>query len=385
MIMALEIKRNSLTEEFSADMIGREMKTERSEQMNMTLEDTIKAIRPLDAKAMEACKDRWSKLAKPIYGLGKLEDAFIQMAGIIRSEKVVIEKKALIVMCADNGVVEEGVSQTDSSVTAVVANNFASGKTSVCMMAKCAGVDVYPIDIGVNVDTDIALHKVRRGTGNIAKGPAMSREEAIQAIEVGIEAAKRCKELGYQLLSVGEMGIGNTTTSSAVAAVLLEESAEAVTGRGAGLSYEGLQRKQEVIRRAIEINCPDRNDPLDVLSKVGGLDIAGMTGVFLGCAALGIPIVIDGFIAAVSALLAGRFCSLIRSYALPSHMSKEPGMCKVMQQLQMEPFLDCNMKLGEGTGAVAVMPIFDMAGAVYRNMSTFDEIKITAYEPFGCH
>lgn len=351
----------------------------------MTLEHTIKAIRPLDANAMEACKARWGNLAKPIYGLGKLEDAFIQMAGIMRTSEVRIEKKALIVMCADNGVVEEGVSQTDSSVTAVVANNFAKGKTSVCIMANCAGVDVFPIDIGVNVDTDIALQKVRYGTDNIAKGPAMTREEAMQAIEVGIQAACRCKELGYQILAAGEMGIGNTTTSSAVAAVLLEESVETMTGRGAGLSYEGLQRKQDVIRRAISLNCPDRKDPLDVLAKVGGLDIAGMAGVFLGGAALGMPIVVDGFIAAVSALLSSRFSPLVRSYALPSHISKEPGMCKVMERLQMEPFLDCNMKLGEGTGAVAVMPMLDMAGAVYHTMSTFDEIAITAYEPFGCH
>lgn len=351
----------------------------------MTLEHTIKAIRPLDAKAMEACKARWSKLAKPIYGLGKLEDIWIQIAGIIRTADVQIEKKALIVMCADNGVVEEGISQTDSSVTAVVANNFAAGKTSVCIMAACAGVDVFPIDIGVNVDTEIPLHKVRYGTDNIAKGPAMTREEAKQAIEVGIQAAYQCKAKGYQILSVGEMGIGNTTTSSAVASVLLDEPVEIVTGRGAGLSSEGLRRKQEVIRRAIERNNPDPKDPLDVLAKVGGLDIAGMAGVFLGGAALGMPVVIDGFIAAVSALLASKFSALIRSYALPSHLSKEPGMCKVMDRLQMEPFLDCNMKLGEGTGAVAVMPMFDMAGAVYQKMSTFDEIEITAYEPFGCH
>lgn len=351
----------------------------------MNLEETIKAIRPLDAEAMEACKNRWNQLAKPIHGLGRMEEVSMQIAGIQRTHKLVISKRALIIMCADNGVVEEGISQTDSSVTAVVANNFAIGATSACIMARQAGVDVYPVDIGVAVDTNIYTEKIRYGTGNIVKGPALTREEACKAIEVGIGMAGKCKEKGYHILVTGEMGIGNTTTSSAVAAVLLAEEVEVMTGRGAGLSFAGLQKKQEVIKKAIAVNRPDKKDPVDVIAKVGGLDIAGLVGVFLGGAALGMPIIIDGFISAVAAYAASRLNPLIRSYAIPSHMSKEQGMIKLMERMAMEPYLHCDFCLGEGTGAVAFLPMLDMTNTVYDEMRTFEEIEIVPYEPFGCH
>lgn len=352
----------------------------------MNIEETVKQIRPLMAGPMEECKDRWNSLAKPIHGLGRLEEVFMQIAGIQGSADVKVEKKALIVMCADNGVVEEGVSQTESSVTKVVADNFSKGHTTACIMAKRAGVDVFPADIGVNEKTEIYDElKVRCGTGNIAKGPAMTREEARMAVEAGIKMAYMCKEKGYEILLTGEMGIGNTTTSSAVAAVLLDESVEHMTGRGAGLSFEGFKKKQAAVKSAIECNGPDRKDPLDVLAKVGGLDIAGLAGVFLGGAACGMPVVIDGFISAVAALLASKFSSLVRSYAIPSHMSKEPAMESVMARLAMEPYLNCNMGLGEGTGAVALMPLLDMAYDVYTMMDTFEQIEIEPYQPFGCH
>ena len=352
----------------------------------MKIEEAVKQIRPLMAAPMEECKDRWNSLAKPIHGLGRLEEVFMQIAGIQGSADVKVGKKALIVMCADNGVVEEGVSQTESSVTKVVADNFAKGHTTACIMAKRAGVDVFPADIGVNEKTEIYDElKVRCGTGNIAKSPAMTREEARKAVEAGIKMACMCKEKGYEILLTGEMGIGNTTTSSAVAAVLLDVSVEQVTGRGAGLSFEGLKKKQAAVKNAIENNRPDRKDPLDVLAKVGGLDIAGLAGVFLGGAACGLPVVIDGFISAVAALLASKFSSLVRSYAIPSHMSKEPAMERVMSRLAMEPYLNCNMGLGEGTGAVALMPLLDMTYDVYTMMDTFEQIEIEPYQPFGCH
>ncbi len=351
----------------------------------MRLEETIKMIKPLDAEAMVVCKNRWNSIAKPIGSLGKFEDTFMQIAGITRTAEVKVNQKALIVMCADNGVVEEGVTQTDSSVTAIVANNFLKGDTSVCIMAKRAGVDVFPIDIGINRETMIETHKVSFGTNNMTKGPAMTRAQAQRAIEVGIELAYRCKEQGYQILATGEMGIGNTTTSSAIAAVLLSEPIEKMTGRGAGLTFEGLKKKQDAIARAIAYNQPDKNDPLDVLSKVGGLDIAGLVGIYLGGAACGIPIVIDGFISAVAALVASKFSSLIRSYAIPSHMSKEVAMQCVMEHLYMFPCLDCNMSLGEGSGAIALMPLLDMVQDIYEQMSTFQEIEIEPYEPMGCH
>lgn len=352
----------------------------------MNIEETVRQIRPLMAAPMEACKAKWNSLAKPIHGLGRLEEVFMQIAGIQGTEEIKIDKKALIVMCADNGVVEEGVSQTDSSVTKVVADNFAKGHTTACIMARRAGVDVFPVDIGVNEKTEIYDGlKVRCGTGNMTKTLAMTRQEAEQAVEAGIKMAYMCKEKGYQILLTGEMGIGNTTTSSAVAAVLLGESAEAVTGRGAGLSFEGLKKKQDAILRALKLHAPDKKDPIDILSKVGGLDIAGMAGVFLGGAACGVPVVIDGFISAVAALLASKFTPLVRSYAIPSHLSKEPAAELVMRRLAMEPYLNLSMGLGEGTGAVALMPLLDMAMDVYRGMDTFEQIEIEPYQPFGCH
>lgn len=352
----------------------------------MSIEETVKQVRPLMAAPMEECKEKWNGLAKPIHGLGRLEEVFMQIAGIQGTKEIQIDKKALIVMCADNGVVEEGVSQTDSSVTKVVADNFKKGHTTACIMAKRAGVDVFPVDIGVNEKTEIYDElKVRCGTGNMTKTLAMTRNEAEMAVEAGIKMAYMCKEKGYHILLTGEMGIGNTTTSSAVAAVLLGESAESVTGRGAGLSFEGLKKKQDAIQRALELHEPDKKDPIDILSKVGGIDIAGMAGVFLGGAACGLPVVIDGFISAVAALLASKFTPLVRSYAIPSHLSKEPAAELVMRRLAMEPYLNLSMGLGEGTGAVALMPLLDMAMDVYRGMDTFEQIEIEPYQPFGCH
>ncbi len=349
--------------------------------MEKTKENISLNISELDQAAMERCKTRWMQIAKPLYGLGRLEDAIIQIAGITGNEKVSIDKKTLIVMCADNGVVEEGVSQTDSSVTAVVTDNFAAGKTSACFMSRKAGVGVFPVDIGVQTKTKVYEDKVAWGTNNMAKGPAMSKEEAKEAIQVGIRAARRCKEKGDQILLTGEMGIGNTTTSSAVASVLLGRSPEEMTGKGAGLSDEGLKRKRQVIKRAIEINQPDPLDPLDVLSKVGGLDIGGLAGVFLGGAIYRLPVVMDGFISATAALLACRMEPRVSDYILPSHMSGEGGMELILKELGKEPFIRCGMKLGEGTGAVALMPLLDLTLEVYRYMPDFDGIQIEAYQP----
>lgn len=349
----------------------------------MTLEEAVSAVMPTDVEAERACRKILESLAKPINGLGKLEDMLMQIAGIQRTTALSVRKKALIVMCADNGVVAEGVTQTDSSVTAVVTNNFARGKTTACIMAKRAGVTMMPVDIGVCVDTDVYTEKVAYGTKNMRKAPAMTREEAVRAIEVGIRMAGRCKKEGYDILLTGEMGIGNTTTSSAAASVLLREPVEVMTGKGAGLSEEGLCRKRRVIREAVELLKPDPEDAVDVLAKVGGLDIAGLTGVFLGGAVYRIPVVIDGFISAVAALAAMRLNPLAVQYMIPSHMSEEQGMKKVMEALGLSPVIHCNMKLGEGTGAVALMPLLEMAQDVYEQMETFVGIEIEPYEVYG--
>ena len=298
----------------------------------MTLEELKKEIRPLDETSMEQAREHWIKIAKPLFSLGKLEDAVIQMAGIKETPDYELKKKALVIMCADNGIVEEGVTQTGQEVTAVVADNFTKSSTSVCAMSKVAGVDLFPVDIGMAVNVPsvtVKEEKVAYGTRNFSKEPAMTREEVWQAIEIGIRKVEQLKEQGYEMIATGEMGIGNTTTSSAVASVLLSVAPEQVTGRGAGLSSAGLEKKISVIKDAIANYQPDKEDPVDVLSKVGGLDIAGLTGVFLGGALYRVPVVIDGFISCVAALIAQRawcrFQSLI--FCLPMYPKNRQELC----------------------------------------------------------
>ncbi len=348
----------------------------------MTITQAIEAITPLDAPAMRTAQKHWDSIAKPLNSLGLLEKAVIQIAGITANPQCDIDRRGVVIMCADNGVVAEGVTQTGCEVTAIVAKEFTLGCTSVCKMAQVAGADIFPVDIGMCTDVEgVPNRKIAYGTQNIAQGPAMTRQQAIQAIEVGIDMVHHLKRRGYGILATGEMGIGNTTTSSAIAAVLLGQEAAAVTGRGAGLSDSGLCKKIEVITRAIALNRPNPQDALDVLCKVGGFDIAGLTGVFLGGAALHIPILIDGFISAVAALLAVRLAPLASGYILASHRSGEPAGQMVLNKLGKEPFITAGMCLGEGTGAVAALPILDMAFAVYKTMSTFDDINIEAYQP----
>lgn len=276
---------------------------------------------------------------------------------------------------------EEGVTQTGQEVTAIVAENFLSGDTSACVMSRQCGTKVIPVDIGMAVDTKVSKElKVAYGTANMTKGPAMTRAQAVQALEAGIEMVRRLKEEGYGLLATGEMGIGNTTTSSAVASVLLDRSVEEMTGRGAGLSGDGLNRKINAIRKAIEVNQPDPKDAIGVLAKVGGFDIAGMAGMFLGGAALGVPVVIDGFISCVAALIAQRICPLAGEYMIASHVSKEPAARLILEALGKEAVIHGEMCLGEGSGAVALFPFLDMGIAVYDSMSTFEDIHVEQYE-----
>ena len=258
----------------------------------MTLKEAVKKVRPLDEKAMEGAKQRWDSIEKPLHSLGELENMLTQIAGITGTPDVRVEKKAVVAMCADNGVVEEGVTQTGQEVTAIVAENFLVGTTTCCVMCRQCGAELFPVDVGMVTDTKVRTDlKVAYGTRNMTKEPAMTREQAVQGIEAGIAMAEELKGKGYQVLATGEMGIGNTTTSSAVASVLLGKPVEDMTGRGAGLSGEGLVRKINAIKKAIALNNPDRADVIDVLAKVGGLDIAGMTGVFIGGAALGLSLI----------------------------------------------------------------------------------------------
>ena len=347
------------------------------------LKEKLAKIRPADRAAMDAAKAHWMTVGKPLNSLGKLEDAVTRMAGIYETADYEIRKKGLVVMCADNGVVAEGVSQSGQEVTAIVAENFLSGETSAAIMCKKAGARILPVDIGMAGKTKVPDHKVACGTRNFAKEPAMTREEALQSILTGVRIVEEQKKAGVALLATGEMGIGNTTTSSAVLAALLQIDPEKVTGRGAGLTSAGLLRKIQVIRQALALHKPDANDPVDVLAKVGGFDIGGLAGVYLGAAKMHLPVLIDGFISGTAALLACRLCPEAKEYMIASHKSKEPGMQILLKALGLSASLDCDMCLGEGTGAVAFFPVLDMAAAVYRQMSTFADIQVEEYQELG--
>lgn len=349
----------------------------------IAIEEIVAGIKPADVSAMERSQKQWNSIAKPLHGLGLLEDLIVKMAGMTGSHAVKMDKKGLLIMCADNGVVEEGVTQTGQDVTAIVAENFLKEQSSVALMCRKAGVDVFPVDVGMVTDTIVPSYKTCYGTKNMCKEPAMTRDEAMQAILVGWNLVREKKAEGYEILATGEMGIGNTTTSSAVAAVLLGEEPEVMTGRGAGLSDEGLVRKVKAIEKAIALHNPNPEDAVDVLAKVGGFDLAGLAGVYLGGAYFQIPVVIDGFISAAAALAAVRICPLVKDYLIASHTSKEPGMVQILEELELTASLHCNMCLGEGTGAVAFLPVLELALEVYRNMGTFEDNQIESYKELG--
>lgn len=330
----------------------------------------------------EQAQYRWDHVAKPLNSLGRLEELVIRLACIQQTAEVHIDKRCALVFCADHGVVAEGVTQSASEVTALVAQSIAEGSANINLMAGVSHTDVFAVDMGMIRTVQGALNcRIAGGTQNMAHGPAMSREEALQALRAGETLVGEMKAQGYQLIATGEMGIGNTTASTAMACALLGCQPEALTGRGAGLSDAGLLRKRQAIERALNINQPDASDAVDVLAKVGGFEIAGMAGAFLGGMKHHVPIVIDGVISAVAAFTAARICPEAREYMLPSHMSREPAMVRIMDELQLQPILHADMALGEGTGAVAVIPLLDMALRVYHGTHTFDDLGMDAYTP----
>ena len=346
----------------------------------ISLEEILKQIQTPDESAMEVARGRWDSIAKPLNSLGMMEELIVQIVGITGGTSVDIQKKVLVEMCADNGVVEESVTQTGQEITALVAENFLKGDTVACNMCAMAHADVGPVDVGMAMDTKVPAYKTAYGTRNFVKEPAMTREQAVAAIEAGIQVADDLTRKGYRLLAMGEMGIGNTTTSSAVASVLLHASVEEMTGRGAGLSSEGLRRKIQAIKKGIEKNQPDPQDPIDVLAKVGGFDIAALAGLCLGGAWKHTPVLMDGFISCVAALLAVRLCPAVSGYLLASHVSKEPAAERILDELGKEAMIHGKMCMGEGTGAAALFPILDMAAEIYNTMSTFEDIHMDSYE-----
>lgn len=351
---------------------------------NNILNDVLMNIEPPDSAVYGQCVQRWNGIAKPIHGLGKLEDIVCQVGAIRKDVSAPLDKKCVIVMCADNGVVAEGVSQTDESVTSLVAKNLAQGISTVNLMAGDR-VTVIPVDMGMKEAAaceNIVDQCIRRGTDNIADGPAMTEEECVRALLRGIEMAGYAKEQGFDVIAAGEMGIGNTTTAAAIASVLLGAPAGAVTGKGAGLSDEGLLRKIQVVDRAVRINAPDPDSAADILTKLGGFDIAGMTGLFLGGAYYRLPVIIDGMISLVAACLAKMMCGAAADYMICSHGSREPACGGLFRILGKEPVIFADMALGEGTGAVCLFPLLDMAKKIYDRNITFGDIHMDAYKPF---
>ena len=336
----------------------------------------IPAVLPLDEAAMATARQRQAQLAKPPGSLGRLEDLSIQLAGITGKVHNKIDKKHLLVFAADNGVVAEGVSSAPQSVTLMQTVNLTRHKTGASTLCKHFGCGITVCDVGVNADIKepkVLNKKIAYGTKNIVHGPAMTREQTERAILTGYELAKTTDA---DVIGIGEMGIGNTTTSSAVLSVLLDADVEAVTGRGGGITDQSFLKKKQVIKDAIAINQPDKNDIIDVLAKVGGFDIAAMCGAFIGAAATRRPVVIDGFISAVAALCAYKLCPNSVQYFVPSHASYEIGYKLAMDAMSLQPLFLLGMRLGEGSGCPLAFEILDAACAILNDMATFDQAGI---------
>ena len=344
--------------------------------MQKKIEALVRAVQPLDQKAMLAAEAHQARLAKPPGSLGRLEELSVQLAGITGKVHNELLRKQLLVFAADNGVVAEGVSSAPQSVTMQQTINLTRGKTGAAVLAKRFGCGLTVCDVGVNAnlcESAVLNRKIAYGTQNICAGPAMTREQALQAILTGAAVAE---DVDANAVGIGEMGIGNTTTSSAVLAVLLGADVDKVTGRGGGITEESFRKKKAVIRTAIAVNRPNRDDVIDVLAKVGGFDLAAMCGAFLGAAASRRAAVIDGFISAVAALCAVRLCPLVRGYLIPSHASFEIGYRLAMEELALRPLFDLGMRLGEGSGCPLAFQVLDAACAVMNNMASFDEAGI---------
>ena len=344
--------------------------------MQKELDALVREVLPLDRGTMTAAEEYQARLAKPPGSLGRLEEISIQLAGITGRVHNALNKKQLLVFAADNGVVAEGVSSAPQSVTKQQTINLMRGKTGAAVLAKHFGCGLTVCDVGVNADiyeSTVLNRKIAYGTQNICTGPAMTREQTLQAILTGAEIART---VDADVIGVGEMGIGNTTTSSAVLAVLLGADVEAVTGRGGGITEESFRKKKAVIRTAIEVNRPDRDDVVGVLSKVGGFDLAAMCGAFLGAAAARRPAVIDGLYFRRGALCAVRLCPNVRGYLVPSHASFEIGYRLAMEAMDLRPLFDLGMRLGEGSGCPLAFQVLDAACAVTNDMATFDEAGI---------
>ena len=347
--------------------------------MEQALREILSSLPLPDGAAMEAARQRQARLAKPPHSLGRLEDLSVQLAGITGRLHNPVDVRRVLIFAADNGIADEGVSSCPRRVTLQQTINFTRGLTGVAVLAKHFHADLDVIDVGI--DTDLPLPGVRnlkiaRGTRNFAVEPAMTREQALRAVHVGIDAARRAVNDGVQIVGVGEMGVGNTTTSSAVLCALTGLDAESAVSRGAGLDDAGLARKKRLIDDALRRWQPDPADPIDVLSKVGGFDLAAMCGAFIGAASARVPAVIDGFISAVAALCACRLSPRCADVMIPSHASAEKGYALAMDAMGLKPMLQLDMRLGEGSGCPLAFEIVAASQSVLRDMATFDQAGI---------
>lgn len=348
--------------------------------MSVNLEKSLENILPPDWSLLSQAQSRLNRLTKPIGSLGRLEDLAAHYVAMTRQLPPKLPHAMVMTMAADHGVAVEGVSAYPSSVTAQMVLNFLSGGAGVNVLARHVGADVRIIDLGVASTIanpgNLIVRKIGGGTKNFVYGPAMSRAQAIQALETGIHLAEEAHREGIGLLAIGEMGIGNSTSSAAITAVMTRYPVQEVTGRGTGIDDAGWSRKVQVIERALRINQPEAHDPVDVLSKVGGFEIGGMAGLILGAARFHIPVVLDGFIAGASALIAVGLHSTCRDYLVASHLSVERGHRLVLDRLKLRPLLDLDLRLGEGTGACLAIGLIQAAIKIYNEMATFDEAGV---------
>lgn len=348
--------------------------------MSQSVMERIGEIRGLDQSAIEAAKLHISNLTVPPGSLGKLEAMALQLAGITGEVRPSFDRREVIIMAGDHGVCDEGISAFPQEVTPQMIHNFLAGGAAVNVLARQAGADVVCVDIGVNSDLshpDLLSRKIRYGTANMALGPAMSYEEAIESILVGMKVVEDAVKRGVQLFITGEMGIGNTTASSAVICALSNIPVAEAVGRGTGIDDSRLQHKIAVVERAIAVNVPDPQDPVDVLAKVGGLEIGGLVGVILGAAVHGCPVIIDGFISSAAALLAKSICPAAADYMVVSHASHEQGHRRLLEELNLRPVLELDLRIGEGTGGVLCLHLVDAACRIVNEMATFESAGIS--------
>ena len=348
----------------------------------MNLDETIKKIQPLNPKFFSLAQQRLDCLTKPPGSLGRLEALAAQYVAITENLTPLPPRSVIFTMAADHGVVAEGVTAYPSSVTAQMVQNFLKGGAAINVLARQVDAEVKVIDLGVGTDigqpSGLIVRKIGMGTKNFAVGPAMSREEALQSIEAGIDLVTDSHKEGFGLVATGEMGIGNTTSSAAITAVMTAHPVSEVTGRGAGIDDAGLTRKIGVIEQAVKINQPDVGDPLDVLAKVGGYEIGGLVGVILGGAACRMPVMLDGFIAGAAALLAVALAPACREYLIPSHLSSEQGHRLALRHVNLQPYLDLELRLGEGTGACLAIGLLQSSLRLMAEMATFESAGIDA-------